>query len=154
MSLDKVYTDTQRAVRGLDAARHDNIDDYMHDAVVNQLEKHRSLNEWMGYIYQCVSRRIGRGREGPMDLPLEESIVPDTKSSNLDLKIDIKKAMDSLTTMQAAYIYGYYFEGYTLEEIAAIHDTTISLVEKGINRGLRKMKKVLLCGQTLDQSSS
>lgn len=142
MPLDNELAETLLAVRGLNAQRQDYIQDYFHDAIVHELGKGKDLNHWLGYIYKCVSKRIGRGREGPMDLSLEESIVPD-KPTNLDLKIDIAKGFTALTPLQAQYIYEYFYEEYTLAEIAIKHRTSLQCVEKCINRGLATMKKVL-----------
>jgi len=143
MALDKDLADTLKAVYGLEAARRDNLEDYFHDAIIQKLVKSQPLDSWLPYIYQCVYRRIGRGREGPMDLPLEESIVPETRPDNLDIKIDVRNAFKLLTARQAAYIYAYFYEGYTLPEIAKEYKTSMQCVDKCITRGLHKMKGAL-----------
>jgi predicted DNA-binding protein YlxM (UPF0122 family) len=78
-----------------------------------------------------------------MDLPLNEAVTPDIERTNLDLQIDIHNAFKLVTTTQAIYIYEYYYEGYTLSEIAARHHASYQAVHRSIQRGLEKMKGAL-----------
>jgi DNA-directed RNA polymerase specialized sigma24 family protein len=143
MSIDQELADTFSAIRGLRAERPDNLEDYYHDAIVHELTKNRELGNWLPYIYQCVYRRIGRGREGPMDLPFHEAVIPNGLNENIDLKIDIRNAFKLLTATQAEYIYEYFYDGYSLPEIAIRHHAAQQTVNRCIQRGLQRMKGAL-----------
>ena len=141
--LDKELNKTLRAVKKIKAKRVDDLEDYFHDSIVRVLFHGKPLEEWLGYVYQSVSKRVACGQEGRTFLSLDEALLPHDKSPNIDLVLDVEKAMLVLTPMQYDYIYDYFYEGFTLEEIAMLHDTTNQAVSQAIQRGLQQMKKVL-----------
>lgn len=145
MSFDNDLHDTLASVRALEAIRPDNLEDYYHDAIVHELRKGREIHKWLGYIYQCVSKRIGRGREGPIDISLDENITLFNRRTSIDLELDMKYALGTLTYKQALYIYNYYYEGYTLEEIALANYVSMKSVDFCIQRGLQRLRQVLSC---------
>lgn len=145
-TLNKKLDETLRAVRGLRALRQDDIEDYFHDAIVRVLTQEKSLDEWLGYIYKSVANRIACGQEGKVYLPLTEEIVPDEHSPNIDLKVDLERAFEKVSKKSKVYIYERYFEGRLLEEIAQRYGVTHQAVNRTIQQGLRKMRKVLKRG--------
>lgn len=146
MSLDDELTDTYRTVRSLHPSREDNLEDYFHDAIVRALRRGKPLETHQGYLYRTVSRRIACGQEehrGIIHLPLDEALTPALRSEHIDLILDIQYAMSTLTDLQYDYIYMFFYEGHTLEEIAMLRDATYQNVDKCIHRGLAAMRKVL-----------
>lgn len=121
----------------------DEVEDYYHDGIVIALEKQKDLEEWARYIYASVKRRIGYGREAKQHLQLNEEITEDTRHASLTLQIDILRALEQLSTVRKNYIYNYFYEGYTLEEIAVKYKVSPQVVSKVIGRGLKEMKKIL-----------
>jgi DNA-directed RNA polymerase specialized sigma24 family protein len=143
MFLIKDYIEAYHAVLRLDAERPDNLEDYYHDAIVQEFIKKRVKKNWKGYIYKCVSKRINRGREGKIELTLEEAYAYSSRSNNTELKTEIANALKLLTPQQAIYIYEYYYEGYTFSEIAHRHQASFQAIEQCIKRGLHRMKSML-----------
>ena len=141
----KTLHDTLISIRGLKAIRPDNLEDYYHDAIVHELRKGREIHKWLGYIFQCVSRRIGRGREGPMHSSLIEATLPHNHIVSIDLELDVKHALNQLTHKQAMYIYRHYYEGYTLEELAEMYHVSFVSVKYCLDRGVFKLRQVLSC---------
>lgn len=143
MPLRSELASTLRAIQGLKAQRQDDLEDYFHDAIELVLSDGKTLDNWLPYLYKSVSRRIAFGNEGRVHLPLEESILPSERPPNLDLEIDIRKAILTLSDKQQQYIYEYFYEGFTLDEIAMLHDVTNQAVSKTIQRGLDVMRILL-----------
>ena len=147
MSLEEELTKSFRAIRGLRPQHQDSLEDYFHDAILYVLTNKdlqvKTLEEWLGYVYRRVANQIACGQEDRVHLPLEEALVSDERPTNIDLQIDMQKALKVLPEKASVYIYERFYEGRTLEDIAQRHHVTAQAVDCSIQNGLRKMKKVL-----------
>ena len=146
MSLDDALNETYKAIRSLNPSRPDNLEDYFHDAIARAMHRGKSLDTHQVYLFRTVERRIAYGQEehrGVTHLPLYEEVVPSVQNEHIDLVLDIQRAMSRLTDLQYEYIYMFFYEGHTLEEIAMLRDTTYQSVERCIQRGLAQMKQAL-----------
>jgi DNA-directed RNA polymerase specialized sigma24 family protein len=141
--LDDELAATLHAIYALKARSPDELQDYFHDAVLTTLEQGKPLQEWLGYIYKAVYKRIGWGLEVRNYIPIEESLIPDSKPIDTGLCLDMEKALGVLSPLRRQYIYEYFYEGYTTEEIATKHGVSNQTVGTVIRRGLKEMKKVL-----------
>ena len=147
MSLEKDFISTLNSIRSLQAKRPDDLEDYFHDAIVSRLALGLELKDWMPYIHKAVVWRVLFGnREGRMDLSLEEELVGEAHPINLDAKVDVQRAMTCLTRQQAAYVYEYFFDEFTQDEIAMRHDVTQQNVQKVLQTALNKMRHYLVTG--------
>ncbi len=146
MSLAEALHETFKAVCSLNPSRPDNLEDYFHDAVELALRTGKPLETHQVYLYKSVSKRIAYGKEehrGVTHLELHESLVSPTQPESIDLVLDIQHAMSTLTDRQYDYIYMFFYEGHTLEEIAMLRDATYQGVAQCIQRGLGQMKRML-----------
>ena len=143
MSLDRELASTFSSVCELDAAMPDDMEDYFHDVIVSLLRRDKPLLTHQGYLYESVRKRIMYGREGRMDLELEEEFRLQSRPVNLDLKIDIRRAIRKLGLKYRNCLYLYYYEGYKLREIADRYDVSIVRIHGIIQKGLRQMKVIL-----------
>lgn len=134
---------TLRTVFSLRARRQDELEDYFHDAIVKALRQGKDINQWLGYVYRTVSRRIACGQEEREHLPLVEEIVPEEKPPDIGLMLDVQKAMAAVHPQGRVYLYEYFYEGCTLEEIANKYGVTNQTVSKSIQRGLGIMRGIL-----------
>jgi DNA-directed RNA polymerase specialized sigma24 family protein len=141
--LKNELADTLQSIRGLNALRQDDLEDYFHDAIAHALSKGRLLDNWLGYLYKSVAGRVAFGREGKVHLQLEESIVPEVSPPNIDLQIDMQRAVQTLSFTQQIYIYAYFYEGFTLGEIALFYGVSNQAVSKTIKLALENMRVVL-----------
>ena len=151
MPLEQDFATILISIRALQAKRPDNLEDYFHDAIVNRLALGLELKDWIPYLYQSVFKRVLFGnREGRMDLSLEEELVGEANPVNLDAKVDVQRAMTCLTRQQAAYVYEYFFDEYTQDEIAIRHDVTQQNVQKVLQTALNRMRHYLVTGLSND----
>lgn len=141
--LEEELAGTLHSIYALKARSPDELEDYFHDAIIKALKQGKPLENWLGYLYKSVSKRVAHGQEGRVYLQLNEALVPDEKSATSSLKLDIKKALAAVSPLRRMYIYEYFYEGYTLEEIAERHGVTNQAVSKSIQKGLAVMKGVL-----------
>jgi len=141
--LDDELIDTLHTIYALKARSPDELEDYFHDAILKAINQGKPLKEWLGYIYQSVYKRIACGQEVRSYLPIEESLIPDNKPLDTALQVDIRKALSTISPLRQQYIYDYFYEGYTTEEIAAKYGVGNQTVGTVIRRGLKEMRKVL-----------
>lgn len=57
--------------------------------------------------------------------------------------IDLQRALDSLSKEDKAIVILKFFEGMTLEEIAAIMDENVNTIKSRLYRGMRKLRDLL-----------
>lgn len=57
--------------------------------------------------------------------------------------IDLQRALDSLSKEDKAIVILKFFEGMTLEEIAAILDENVNTIKSRLYRGMRKLRDLL-----------
>lgn len=152
--LDQELAETFRTIRSLRARSPDELEDYFHDSLVSTLGKGRPLSTWMGYIYKSVQQRLRFGREAEPYVPLEESIFPAVEGVGIDNKLDIKRALATLTPRRQAYIHEYFYEGYTLEEMAERHQLSIKGVQKVLVKGLRDLRTILVVNHANDNQNT
>ena len=127
----------------MNAQRQDDLEDYFHDAIQRILTQGKPLGDWLPYIYKAVYLRISVGREGRVYVPLTEAISPETKPVNLNTQIDVRKAILQLSPRQQEFIYDYFYEELTLDEIASKYQVSTQAASRTIQRGLDGMRKVL-----------
>ena len=141
--LDEELASTLHTIYALKARSPDELEDYFHDAILRAIQQGKPLKEWLGYLYRSVSNRIACGQEARPYLSLEESLIPDNHIVDTGLEVDIKKALALLSPLRQQYIYDYFYEGYTTEEIAERYGVSNQTVGTVIRRGLKEMRKVL-----------
>ena len=141
--LDDELAATLHTISALKARSPDELEDYFHDAILKAIQQGKPLKQWLGYIYKTVSKRIACGQEARGYLSIEESLVPDSHTIDTGLQLDIRKALAVLSPLRRQYIYEYFYEGYTMEEIAKRHGVGNQTIGTVIKRGLREMRKVL-----------
>jgi DNA-directed RNA polymerase specialized sigma subunit len=142
--VEQELAETLRSVRGLRAQSPDEIEDYFHDSIVNILDRGRKVEGWLAYLYQSVKQRLKYGKEVRPNLPLTEAIVPSEHTVCLDTALDIEKALGVLSERERAYIMDYFYEGYTLIEMAARHNVTNQYISKVIRQALANMREVFI----------
>ena len=144
-SLEQDLTETLNTLGSLRlrAKLPDNLEDYFHDALLLMLEKGRHVQQWMGYIYKSISRMLWFGREPLQHLSLDEQLIPYVEAVSLDIKIDIRRALATLSPKRRAFILDYFYSGYTLDEIAEAYGISHQRVARIIADGLYDMKLIL-----------
>jgi DNA-directed RNA polymerase specialized sigma24 family protein len=148
-SLEQELIETLHTVRSLPARSQDELEDYFHDAIVKVLTPHKvtqevkKLDEWLGYIYKTIARRIACGQEPREYLPLSESGLPYENPPSYDNKLIVKRLLIQLTPSTRQYTYEFFYEGRNAADIARRHHVTRSAVQAAIERGLIAMRKVL-----------
>lgn len=142
-SFDDELASTLRTIHSLRARSQDELEDYFHDAIVKTLKQGKDVSHWLGYIYKTVYLRISCGQEEREHLQLKEEIVPHAKPIDIALKIDIERAIAEVHPRGQIYLYEYFYEGRTTEEIAGRYSVASQAVSKSIQRGLIVMRGVL-----------
>lgn len=145
---------TRRAIRSIAerALSPDEVEDHFHDAIVSELLKHNDPEQRLHFIFSAVRKRIELGwgshhsKESKQYLQLNEEITQDPNPLSPSLQIDIRDALAQLSPLQQKYIYLYYYEGYTIVEIATQYRVTHQAVTRVLHRGLGQMKIYLTKG--------
>lgn len=142
-SLEEELANTFRIIRSLNPRSPDELEDYFHDAIVLALKQGYNLENWLAYLYASVKSRIARGNEAPVHLSLNDDLTQDPQDTFIGIKVDIERALHTLSPRKKQYIIEHFYEGYTLEEMGKKYHISNQAVSKVIQQGLQDMRKVL-----------
>ena len=151
MEPDKVETSLRslyRKLSALGAERNDDVADYAHDIVVQLTRQGRDVQQWLGYIYNAVCKRIRYRREqGRMveqqSVSLDSILNLPAPDVPLNMLIDLRHAIELLPEQQRQRVTAYYFEGYTEKEIAKLQGVSQAAVHYSLTNALIALRKRL-----------
>lgn len=140
------YADMLYKIAYLHTANHAESEDILQEVFVKLLKKSPKFNDsrhekaWLirvctncSYDYLKSSRR--------KNVPLNDEILG--ADSDDDRKIDLLKALAALDKKYKTVIYLYYYEDFTVEEIAKAISLSQSAVKMRLKRGRESLKKIL-----------
>lgn len=148
MTLDERLKLTLKNVLRIKAKRPDDLEDYLHDAVLTQIERGFDIEKNMGYIYNVVKHRVywGYGKKEARDyIPWTDALTNTVKQSHNDINvsIDIRRAVALLPIQQRNFVHDYYYSGFTLVEIAERYGCKKSWVHIVLRQGLQTLARTL-----------
>lgn len=122
----------------------DNVEDYFHDAIVKQLIEGKKLEDWLGLVYRCVHTRLRyKSSNEKTYLQLDEVTIPVEDRLSINTKIDIKNAWEKLSPRERSYIDLNFWHGLSYKAIAQKEHISHQMVDKIIDRGLKKLSESL-----------
>lgn len=99
---------------------------------ISQIHKYRRHIEHLELTDELLSKRL-----------FEKNITVEETVEKQIMYEELKKAIDQLSDIQKQRIKMYYFENFSLDEIAKKQGTTHQAVSKSIRRGIEELKKNL-----------
>lgn len=111
-------------------------------ALYKQLKKERPRNvkAWLVTVAINECRRCIRFRLGMSSVRLDELVLPTFS----DFDSETIKLIMELPPKHRDAVYLYYYEGYSVSEIASIMGTREGTVKSYLKRGRDKLKKLLV----------
>ena len=123
----------------------DELEDYINDVVVQLMVHGRDVRQWLGYIYKAVVKRIQYKREHRNLDALSLDAITNVADGGLPftVKADIHRAIAKLNPNQQELVYKYFFEGYTLQELADMRGCRAVTIYQTLGRALANLRREL-----------
>lgn len=141
-SLNRSLQSLLRTLKSQSAKRPDEIEDYLQDALVKNLEKGRDTKQWLAQVNLAVRMRLLFGnREPRMYWQLSDVSLLDKPMERVADVIDIKAGIATLTSLQQRVILAYFYEGKTMPEIATELGISKAAIHFTYHRALKRLRK-------------
>lgn len=128
----------------------DDAEDIVQELFLRYLMQNKTFNDdehekaWIlrTTVNLCVSKLRSKSRE---TIPLDESIKisDDRFEDSSNSQIDLKNALSELSPNQRMAIYLFYYEQYTIKEIAKIMRTNENTVKSHLSRAKNQVRMEL-----------
>lgn len=102
-----------------------------------EYEDDEHIKAWLIRVSANMSKNHLRSKKYISDTPLPEDIPYDQKEENIDL---IKKVLE-LPEKYRIPIHLFYYEDYSIKQIASVLDISESTIKIRLKRGREKLKK-------------
>lgn len=140
--LDKLLKDTLRNLRALPSRSPDELEDYLHTAILHNLERGRQAEQWMAHAYRIVQLRLRYGREAPAYIEVVEDMLP-SHEPQPDHHLDIKAAIMRLGQRERELVIAYFYLDQSVPQIAKHWNMPVRATHRLLHRALRLLKKEL-----------
>lgn len=146
------WTGTEKFIIVTDIPEEDLLNKYFH--VMNALRPYMILDSKYGEVRDKslkIERSINRfvtvhqtGYDFDEDTEYcNEELIEKTLINNLDLSIDLEKALSCLSEREMKRLVDFYFKGFSLMEISDEEDVSISAVYQSIRAAKIKIKNFM-----------
>lgn len=110
---------------------------------LHKLKENKRFKQWFLRIVANEAKMVLRQKQNRKVVPLSEAFHAAAKEVNMDLSIDLAKALQDLDEMDRSWVMQKYHEGYTFKEISDIYQVPESTVKTRVYQALRTLRERL-----------
>jgi RNA polymerase sigma-70 factor (ECF subfamily) len=129
-------------------------EDLVNDTILNAFANFEKLKEkkaFLSYLFSIASNIINNNLRKKKIVNYTDNIdfqIEDKSQNSFETKSEIEqlyKALNKLQNDQKEAIILFELSGFSIIEISAIQNTSISSVKQRLKRGREKLSKILIC---------